>query len=113
MAYKENNSLDMFLSVHSSIEFPLNTNFGRLGNEDSLYLLTNFMSQGEYNRFDIGTQYVNGNFSFGMLAATNPIRKNPNSHFLTSVNAHTVSSIKQSKMLSIFCKRGLYELHIQ
>jgi len=88
MAYRDDNNLDMFLTVHSSIEFPLNTNFGRYGNEDSLYLLTNFMHQGEYNRFDIGPQYVNGNFSFGILTATNPIRKNPNSHFLTSVNAY-------------------------
>jgi len=88
MAYNDNNNLDMFLSVHSSIEFPLNTNFGRMGNEDSLYLLTNFMHQGEYNRFDIGPQYVNGHISLGLLAATNPIRTNPNSHFLTSLNAY-------------------------
>lgn len=87
MAFNDNNNLDMFLSIHSSIEFPLNTNFGRMGNEDSLYLLTNFMHQGEYNRFDIGPQYVNGHLSFGLLAATNPIRTNPNSHFLTSLNA--------------------------
>lgn len=87
MAFNDNNNLDMFLSIHSSIEFPLNTNFGRMGNEDSLYLLTNFMHQGEYNRFDIGPQYVNGHLSFGLLAATNPIRTNPNSHFLTSMNA--------------------------
>lgn len=88
MAYRDDNNLDMFLSVHSSIEFPLNTNFGRMGNEDSLYLLTNFMHQGQYNRFDIGPQYVNGHISFGLLAATNPIRTNPNSHFLTSLNAY-------------------------
>lgn len=88
MAYSDNNNLDLFLSVHSSIEFPLNTNFGRMGNEDSLYLLTNFMHQGQYNRFDIGPQYVNGHISFGLLAATNPIRTNPNSHFLTSLNAY-------------------------
>ena len=25
--------------------------------------------------------------TFGLLAATNPMRKNPNSHFLTSINA--------------------------
>lgn len=87
MAFNDNNNLDMFLSIHSSIEFPLNTNFGRMGNEDSLYLLTNFMHQGENNRFDIGPQYVNGHLSFGLLAATNPIRTNPNSHFLTSLNA--------------------------
>ena len=87
MAFNDNNNLDMFLSIHSSIEFPLNTNFARMGNEDSLYLLTNFMHQGEYNRFDIGPQYVNGHLSFGLLAATNPIRTNPNSHFLTSLNA--------------------------
>jgi type IX secretion system PorP/SprF family membrane protein len=88
MAFNDNNNLDMFLSIHSSVEFPLNTNFGRMGNEDSLYLLTNFMHQGEYNRFDIGPQYVNGPLSFGLLAATNPIRTNPNSHFLTSLNAY-------------------------
>jgi type IX secretion system PorP/SprF family membrane protein len=88
MAFNDNNNLDMFLSIHSSIEFPLNTNFGRMGNEDSLYLLTNFMHQGEYNRFDIGPQYVNGHLSFGLLAATNPIRTNPNSHFLTSLNTY-------------------------
>jgi type IX secretion system PorP/SprF family membrane protein len=88
MAYNGNNQIDMFLSVHSSIEIPLNTLYGRFDNEDSIYLLTNFMKQGEYNRIDFGPQYVNGNFSVGLLAATNPIRRNPNSHFLTSINAY-------------------------
>ncbi|WP_396169226.1 PorP/SprF family type IX secretion system membrane protein [Flavobacterium sp.] len=88
MAYSGNNQIDLFLSVHSSIAFPLNTSYGRFEDEDSIYLLTNFMKQGEYSRFDMGPQYVKGNFSFAVLAATNPIRTNPNSHFLTSINSY-------------------------
>lgn len=87
MSYSGNNQIDMFLSVHSSFEFPINSYHGSFENEDSIFLLANFMKQGEYNRFDIGPQYVIGNFSVGVLAATNPIKTNPDSHFLTSINA--------------------------
>lgn len=87
VAYKGNSQLDMFLSVHTSIAFPLNGIYGRFDDDDNIYLLSNFMKQGEYSRFDIGPQFVTGNFSLGILASTNPIRNNPNSHFLTSINA--------------------------
>ena len=45
------------------------------------------MMQGAYNRFDLGAKYEMDRFSFGLLAATNPIKTDPNSHFLTSINA--------------------------
>ena len=86
MAYKENNNLAMFFSVHSLIEFPLNTFYGRYENEDSVYLMSNFMKQGDYNRFDIGPQYVMGDFSLCFLTATNPIGKASNKQFITSIN---------------------------
>ena len=45
------------------------------------------MQQGDYNRFDLGAKYQMDDFSFALLAATNPNKVDPNSHFLTSINA--------------------------
>ena len=79
-------SLEMFFSLHSSIFI----SFGRYRNYrdlNKLYLLSNFMQQGPYSRFDIGPKYQINRFSFGLLAVTNPIKSDKASHLLTSINA--------------------------
>ena len=83
LLYNENTALDMFMSVHGYLELPIL----RRDYSSRFYLTANGMKQGEYNRLDFGSQYVyDERFSFAILAATNPIRVNPDSHFLTSVN---------------------------
>ena len=83
LVYNENAALDMFMSVHGYLELPIL----KRDYSSRFYLTANGMKQGEYNRLDFGSQYVyDERFSFAILAATNPIRVNPNSHFLTSIN---------------------------
>lgn len=74
--------LDIFVSLHASLELPvLNYN-----DDNSIFLITNFMMQGKYDRFDLGLQYVFDRFSVGLTAATNPIQTSEKSHFVTSIN---------------------------
>ena len=79
-------SLEMFFSIHASLYLPFGK-YRNYRNSNKLYLLANAMQQGPYNRFDLGTKYQMERFSFGLLAATNPIKSDQNSHFLTSINA--------------------------
>ena len=81
--------LDVFISAHSNILIPVFNNYRNdFAGMSKLYLLTNFMMQGEFNRLDIGTQYViDDRFSLGILAATSPIKNANQSAFISSVNA--------------------------
>jgi type IX secretion system PorP/SprF family membrane protein len=79
-----NDPLNLFMSVHSSIEFPLGSGYNP---DSSIYFLTNAMLQDKYNRVDIGGQFVTNQFSFAVLAATTPFANSVQSHFLTSINA--------------------------
>lgn len=83
MEMEGQDNLEMFMSLHGSFYIP----FGGYQNDNRLFILTNVMMQGAYNRFDIGAKYEMDRFAFGLLAATNPIKTDPNSHFLTSINA--------------------------
>ena len=87
LEYQGNNALDIFLSAHAAYQIPLN-GYYRDYDEEGLYFLGNFMMQGPYNRLDVGSQYVFDKFSFALLAATNPMKADPQSHFLTSINAN-------------------------
>ena len=74
--------LDIFISVHASLELPvLNYN-----DDSSIFLITNFMKQAKYDRFDLGFQYVFDRFSVALTAATNPIQTSEKSHLITSIN---------------------------
>ncbi|MGY8939746.1 MAG: PorP/SprF family type IX secretion system membrane protein [Flavobacteriales bacterium] len=84
MQFDGQSNLDMFMSLHSSIYVPTGNNYR---NDYKLYILTNAMQQGDYNRLDLGAKYQMDTFSFALLAATNPNKVDPNSHFLTSINA--------------------------
>ncbi len=82
MTYEGEEALDMFMSLHASVNIPTGYR-----SEAMVYALGNAMMQGEYNRLDLGARVDYNRFSFAVLAATNPIKTNPNSHFLTSINA--------------------------
>ena len=45
--------LDIFISVHASLELPVL----QYNNDSSVYFITNFMKQAKYDRFDLGFQY--------------------------------------------------------
>ena len=83
MEMEGQDDLEMFMSLHSSLYIP----FGDYRSDNKLFVLANGMMQGAYNRFDLGAKYEMDRFAFGLLVATNPIKTDPNSHFLTSINA--------------------------
>lgn len=81
-----NTPLEMFFSVHGSMEFDI---FKYNNNKDdhSVFALANYMHQGQYGRLDIGAQYVfNGQFSTGVTMTTNPVKPDDQSPVLTSIN---------------------------
>lgn len=80
--------LEMFFSANAGYEFKLADYIDviALPYETRMLLTSNFMTQGEYSRFDVGTGFVFDTFFFGVSAATNPGKKADNSHFLTSIN---------------------------
>ena len=83
MQFDGQDNLEMFMSLHGSVFIPT----GDYRNDNKLFVLANAMQQGDYNRFDLGAKYQMDDFSFALLAATNPNKVDPNSHFLTSINA--------------------------
>lgn len=89
MTDEGNTPLDIFISLHSYIEFPLKKySNNTFTHNNNFYFLSNFMMQSKYSRFDLGSQYVyNNQFLLGFLVATNPIKNDLNSHLLTSFNS--------------------------
>lgn len=88
-AAEGNVPLEMFFSANAGYEFLLGDyiDITYFPYETKMLLTTNFMTQGEYSRWDFGTGLVFKKFFFGVSAATNPGKKAMNSHLLTSVNA--------------------------
>lgn len=79
--------LDMFLSIHGGYYLTLErASLSYLPDDSDVFFTFNYMRQSQYNRLDIGTFLEMPMFSFGVMAATNPERKSPNSHFITSLN---------------------------
>ncbi len=80
--------LDVFWSVHTKYYLPfLENNRTWFSSKSKIYLLSNFMMQGKFNRFDIGGQFVfEDQFSFGITAATVPIDRPENGSLITSIN---------------------------
>jgi type IX secretion system PorP/SprF family membrane protein len=81
--------LEMFFSANAGYEFLLGDylDISYLPYETKMLLTSNFMHQGQYSRFDLGSGLVFKKFFFGLSAATNPGEKSNSSHFLTSINA--------------------------
>lgn len=81
--------LDIFISAHSNILIPVFNNYRNdFFGMSKLFLITNFMLQGQFNRLDLGTQYViDDRFSMGILASTSPIKNTNQSSLISSVTA--------------------------
>lgn len=86
MTFENQEPLDIFMSLHASIFIPTDGRY-RYRDDFKVYALLNAMMQNQYNRLDFGAKMEVDRFSFAVLAATNPIQSDPNSHFLTSINA--------------------------
>jgi type IX secretion system PorP/SprF family membrane protein len=80
--------LDIFISVHSQYYLPFLENIRTWFSSNSkVYLLSNFMMQGNVNRFDVGFQYIfDDQFSLGITAATSPLKNDPNSSLVSSIS---------------------------
>lgn len=80
--------LDMFISVHSKVFLPIFNNYRySFTGMSKIYFLSNFMLQGQFNRLDLGGQYIyDDRFSLGIVAATSPIKNDEQNPFITSVN---------------------------
>ncbi|ARV15351.1 PorP/SprF family type IX secretion system membrane protein [Polaribacter sp. SA4-12] len=80
--------LEVFWSVHAKYYLPfLENNRTWFASKSKVYILSNFMKQGSFNRLDIGAQYVfEDQFSFGLTAATSPIKNNENNSLISSIS---------------------------
>tara|TARA_B100000809_G_scaffold208721_1_gene211506 strand:+ start:1194 stop:2192 length:999 start_codon:yes stop_codon:yes gene_type:complete len=80
--------LDIFLSVHTKYYLPFLENYRTwFANKSKLYVVSNFMIQGNVNRFDLGFQYIfDDQLSFGITAATTPLKNNTNSSLVSSIS---------------------------
>ena len=84
--FDKNEALDIFLSAHFGLNYDLDNLF-YAWEESRLRLLMNFMSQGVFKRFDIGTEIeMNNGFTMGAILATTPIKYDEQSHTLNSLN---------------------------
>ena len=90
ISFTENGNipLDIFWSVHAKYNLPFFVNQRTLFSFNSkIYILSNFMKQGSFNRLDVGTQYVYGNqFSVGITAGLTPIKNEFTSSLMSSVS---------------------------
>lgn len=92
ISFTENGNvpLEMFFSFNAGYEFKLADYIDVIvfPYETKVLLTTNYMTQGEYSRLDLGAGLVFKRLFFGVTAATDPVKNNPNGHFLTSLNAY-------------------------
>jgi type IX secretion system PorP/SprF family membrane protein len=80
--------LDVFFSIHSKYFLPVfEKSKNTIAENSKFFLLSNFMLQGNYSRFDIGGQYVfNNKISLGITAATIPLRTEASNSFLSAIS---------------------------
>ena len=80
--------LDVFLSVHTKYYLPLLENYRTwFASKSKIYVLSNFMQQGSYNRFDLGLQYIfEDQMSFGMMVATIPSKNTKATSTINSIS---------------------------
>jgi type IX secretion system PorP/SprF family membrane protein len=87
----KNLPLDTFFSLSSGYEFLLadyiDVQFFPYATK--MFVTSNFMQQGRYNRLDIGTSILFEKMFFGVTAVTNPAKNGNNNHLLTSLNLFT------------------------
>lgn len=88
----ENLPLNTFFSLSAGYEFLLADyiNVQLFPYATKLFVTSNYMQQGYYNRLDIGASILFEKIFFGMTAVTNPAKNTVNNNnLLTSVNAFT------------------------
>jgi type IX secretion system PorP/SprF family membrane protein len=80
--------LDVFFSIHSKYFLPVfEKSKGTIAENSKFFLLSNFMLQGNYSRFDLGGQYVfNNKISLGITAATIPLKTEASDSLLSSIS---------------------------
>jgi type IX secretion system PorP/SprF family membrane protein len=81
--------LDVFWSVHTKYYLPFLENYSTMfANKSKVYLLSNFMMQGNFNRLDMGAQYIfDDEFSLGITAAASPIKNDKDAALISSISA--------------------------
>ena len=81
--------LDLFWSVHTKYYLSFLENFRTyFANKSKIYVLSNFMMQGNFNRLDIGAQYVfDDQFSLGITGSSSPLNKVENTSLISSFTA--------------------------
>lgn len=86
-----NQPLATFFSLSSGYEFLLANYVDVIffPYATKMFVTTNYMQQGRYNRLDIGTSILFEKMFFGATAVTNPAKNGPEGHLLTSVNLFT------------------------
>jgi len=80
--------LDVFFSAHGKYYLPVLDNFRTwLADKSKIYLLSNYMMQGAYSRFDAGLQYVfDDKISLGVTVVTVPTKNTEESTLLSSLS---------------------------
>jgi type IX secretion system PorP/SprF family membrane protein len=83
--------LDTFFSLSTGYEFLLANYVDVLffPYATKMFVTSNYMQQGRYNRLDIGTSILFEKMFFGATAVTNPAKNGLNGHLLTSINLFT------------------------
>jgi type IX secretion system PorP/SprF family membrane protein len=83
--------LDTFFSLSTGYEFLLadyiDVQFFPYATK--MFITSNYMQQGRYNRLDVGASILFEKMFFGATAVTNPSKNGIDSHLLTSVNLFT------------------------
>ena len=80
--------LDIFFSAHGKYNLPVLDNVRTwLADKSKIYLLSNYMKQGAYSRFDAGLQYVfDDQISLGLTMVTTPSKNTDKTTPLSSLS---------------------------
>ena len=83
--------LDVFFSAHGKYYLPVLNNIRTwLADKSKIYVLSNYMKQGPYNRFDAGLQYVfDDQISMGLTMASTSAKNTDNSKPVNSFSTFT------------------------
>ena len=83
--------LDTFFSLSTGYEFLLANYVDVIffPYATKMFVTSNYMQQGRYNRLDIGTSILFEKMFFGATAVTNPAKNGINTHLFTSINFFT------------------------
>ena len=89
--------LEMLFSIHGGYKWVFHSS-GFFPEDTFMYLTANFLKQGEYNRFDLGTEMDISGFSFGILVSGLVQKYDDLSQNLISVNPVIGLAFKKFKL---------------